>query len=192
MAGQRQNYNRGNYAVLLNEDFYGNTVRKRREVPEERPALKTNAKPVIKTKEVKTKTAVKPQVRTKPHAGRKGVFSTLLIIISCFGLFAFIIARYSIICATGSQITDLKDGIAKMQQEANTYQVQISEKMDMGYIQDTAKEKLGMDFPAADQIEYVDLESEKQVAAADNGQNQVSKGDEKNINVLSEFKNALE
>jgi len=183
MAGYGHPYEHGSNAVLLTDDFPAAERRRRERQPVRQPASKTNVKPVVKTN---AKKAVRPQVR------RKGVFSTLFVIVSCFAIFAFIIARYSIICSTGNDIADLKSQIKKMQTEASNYQVQISEKMDMANIQDVASEKLNMGFPNANQIVYVDLENENADMTVQNGENQFSKGDEKNINVLSEIINALE
>jgi cell division protein FtsL len=175
MAGNRHPYTHGSTAALLIDEFPEPQKRQQRQRPIEKPVVKTNASKAV-----------------KPRARRKGVFSTLFVIVCCFGIFSFIIARYSIICSTGSQIEELKSGIKTMQAEANDYQAQISEKMDMSYIQNTAKDKLNMGFPSDQQIVYVDLENENADAVVQNDENQVSKGDDKNINVLSEIINALE
>lgn len=188
MAGYGHYAQHGNNAVLLAEAQYEYRT-------QEKSANKT-AKPVAQKN---TRQAAKQIVKTspgqaaRPCAKRKtGVFSTLFVVVCCFAAFSFIIARYSVICATGNEINKLKSEINAMKEEANHYQLEISEKLDMAYIQEVARDKLKMGFPSEEQIVYVDLSEDTTEVAAENGENQVSKGDEKNINVLSESMNVLE
>ena len=173
MSGQKRYYNLGNIAVQPDDgETYAYPTGKN----------KQDAKYNIK----KTTNKVK-----KPLPKRSGVFSTLFVVFLAFAAFSFIIARYSIICATGGEIDTLKKEIKTMQEEASAYSLRIAENLDMEHIQNIAGEQLKMGFPKPDQIVYVSFD-DNAVAEDANSQNQVSKGENQNINVLAEIVNALE
>jgi len=186
MAGYGRYAQHGSNAMILNEAYYEHKAQ--RQTPrQDTPGAQVRTRKPITKQDVQTsrKQAVKPRTR------KAGVFSTLFVAVLCFAAFAFIIARYAVICSTGNDITELKNQIAAMKEEANQYSLQISEKMDMAHIQDVASEKLKMGFPKEDQIVYMDLDDDTVDTVAQNGENEFSNGDDKNINVLSEAINVL-
>lgn len=171
-AGQRRYGFYGNNAVVYDEtdeDYSSNLTK---------PKQKKNIKPNIKT-------VAKPRKKNK-----KGILSTLFVIICVFAAFSFIIARYSIICSSSNEISIIKGEIKALEIKAEEYRLQISEKLDMEHIQEVASGKLKMGFPDENQIVYIELAGD--TAVAQNDRNKVSKGDEKNINVLAKIVDGLE
>lgn len=185
MTGRRKPYTIGNNALVLNEVFSEQAVRRRKT----QQGQKVQNIPQAKQGK-KVKTNIKPQVKPQPKQ-KTGLFSTMFVIISIFAILSFVIARYAIICSTGNEINKIKTQMQALQQKSNELKADIAVNLDLNKMQNRAKE-LKMGFPAENQIVYLDLQNEKDTAVADNGENQVSKGDEKNINVLSEIISALE
>lgn len=185
MTGRKKPYAIGNNALVLNEVFSEQAVRRRKV----QQAQKVQSAPQTKQGK-KVKTNNKPQIKPQPKQ-KTGLFSTLFIIFCLFGIFSFVIARYAIICSTGNKINDIKTQMHALQQKSDELKADIAVNLDLNNIQNRAKE-LKMGFPTENQIVYLDLQDGNDTAVADNGENQVSKGDEKNINVLSEIVSALE
>lgn len=185
MAGRKNTYAIGNNALVLNEVFSEQAVR-RRKTPQ---VQKVQDIPQARQGK-KVKTSIKPQVKPRPKQ-KTGLFSTLFIIFSMFAILSFVIARYAIICSTGNEINDIKKQMQTLQQKSDEIKADIAVNLDLNQIQNRAKE-LKMGFPTEKQIVYLELQNEAGTAVADNGEKQVSKGDEKNINVLSEIVSALE
>jgi cell division protein FtsL len=173
MSGQRYYQTRGNNAVSLHEVYEEEVIKSRQ--------------PIKKIKQ-------QPIAAVQPKPKRKGLVSTLFILISMFAIFSFVISRYAIICSAGNDISDIKTQMSEMQKKADELKVEITEKMDMGTVQEIAKDKLKMDFPTSEQIVYLDIDEkgQKTVSEDDKAENQVSKGEDKNINVLSEIIHVLE
>lgn len=174
MSGQRYYHTHGNNAVVL-EEAYGDFISRSRQPKKQ---ITTQTKPAV-----------------KPRPRKTGLFSTLVILMSIFTIFSFVIARYAIICTASNDIGEIKTDIKEMQKKADELKVEITQKMDMSAVQQIAKDKLKMNFPKEDQIVFMDLgmdNSQNSTNTSKANENQVSKGDGKNINVLSEIMHALE
>ena len=193
MAGQRRYQARGNNALQLNAVFEERTVRK--------PKVQDNSIQKRVQAEARPKQAVKQQpkqaqklkprqaVQTQPKQ-KTGLFSSLVIVFCIFGILSFVIARYSIICSKGNDINDIKNKMTEVEKKSDEIKTDMAVNLDLGRIEQRAKE-LKMNFPKSDKIVYLDLGDENnkttdQQTAENKGENQVSKGEEKNINVLSE------
>jgi len=200
MAGRRNTYAIGNNALVLNEVFSEQAIRRKKVQPAQKvqhvqPAQKVqHVQPAQKVQQAnqanRVKKELQPEVKPQPRQ-KTGLFSTLFVIFSIFAVLSYVIARYAVICSTSNEINDIKTQMQTVQQNSDELKADIAVNLDLGRIQDRAKE-LKMGFPTENQIIYLDLQDENNAAVADDGENQVSKGDEKNINVLSEIVSALE
>ncbi|MGI6113888.1 MAG: FtsB family cell division protein [Mahellales bacterium] len=85
----------------------------------------------------------------------------------------FIIMRYTQAVSINHEINTLKKELAQLERENELLNVDLMYKKDLTYIEEYAKEKLGMDYPAKEQIVYVQVpendavDNNREVASAE-------------------------
>jgi len=125
-----------------------------------------------------------PQPKAKPKAKVKvkrwkRVVPILSVFLGC-AICALIVSRYAQIAANHSEILETKKALAAEQKITEDLKLQITMAEDLDYIRETAKEKLGMDFPQQNEIRYVEVSTEEKAAEVAKEQ-KVSRRDNENI-----------
>ncbi|MGI6705313.1 MAG: hypothetical protein ACOX6S_03270 [Clostridia bacterium] len=125
-----------------------------------------------------------PQAKAKPKAKAKvkirdRVVPILSVFLGC-AVCALIVSRYAQIAVNHSEILESKKALAAEQKITEDLKLRIAMAEDLDYIRDTAKEKLGMDFPQQNEIRYVKVSTEEKAAEVEKEQ-KVSQKDNENI-----------
>ena len=110
--------------------------------PAARPAVKPAAKPAARPKAV-----AKPAVQPK-----KGLASTLMVLLAAFAAMALLVSRYAEASAVSTQNNGLKENIAAVETQIEALKVDIEIKDDLLSVQQTAQQQMGMTYPSPDQI----------------------------------------
>ncbi len=111
-----------------------------------RPAAKPAAKPAVKP-------AARPKSVAKPAAKpKRGIVSTLAVLMAAFAAMAMLVSRYAEACAVGARNNDLKESIASVETQIEALKVDIEMKSDLMGVQQTARQQLNMTYPSPDQI----------------------------------------
>ena len=99
------------------------------------------------------KTAPKPKaVPRKAEQPRKGLVSTLFVVFVAFCALAVLVSRYAAASTVGRQNNDLEQSIASIENEIDALEVNLELKDNLVYVQQTAKQDLGMKYPDPDQM----------------------------------------
>jgi cell division protein FtsL len=99
----------------------------------------------------------------------KPLMLVFLSLIMC----CFIIMRYTQAVSINHEINTLKKELAQLERENELLNVDLMYKKDLTYIEEYAKEKLGMDYPVKEQIVYVQVpendvvDTNREVASAE-------------------------
>ena len=123
----------GNVAYI-NSDYVRQTAK-----------LATAARPAVKAA---VNTAAKP---------RTGILSTLLLLLIAFGALAVLVSRFAFVCSIGTQNNVLKKNIQKVEAQMEALKLDMELRDDLQYIQNTAQEELGMNYPRPEQKIVVDM-----------------------------------
>lgn len=151
---------RNNYTKRVNYGTYQNTALAPEYYYEE---AEFDTKPVRKYAR-QSKLEMRPQEksRIKPVSKAKVIVYIVLV----FGFMLLTVSRYAVIAANSIKINSLE---SQVQQQLDT-NAQIQQEAVQAESIDTvakrAQDELGMSFPSAEQIQYVDVPPEKAVAAA--------------------------
>lgn len=127
-----------------------------------------------------------PQPTAKPKSKAKAkvkLWERIVPILSVFlgcAICALIVSRYAEIAVNNSDILETKKALAAEQKITEDLNLRIAMAEDLDYIRDTAKEKLGMDFPQQNEIRYVEVSTGEKAAEVEKEQ-KVSQRDNENI-----------
>jgi len=97
--------------------------------------------------------------RKKSHKRNKKTELTVMLVYATVGFIicSLLIMRYSYICKIDAEIRDMKDQIESVEAVIEEKALEVSIKDDISAIEKIAKTELGMFYPNAVQIQYVDL-----------------------------------
>ncbi|MDD5018189.1 MAG: hypothetical protein PHO15_08845 [Eubacteriales bacterium] len=87
---------------------------------------------------------------------RAGLFTTIFVIMVAFGAMALLVSRYAAICQVGAANNEIEQNIEEIESKIEALQIDIELRDDLEYVQDTARDALGMTYPNQDQVIYID------------------------------------
>ena len=88
---------------------------------------------------------------------RKGLVSTLFVVVVAFVALAVLVSRYAAVCSIGSQNNDMQQQINQTQAKISALQVELELREDIEYVHNTAQQQLGMTYPGQDQKITIDI-----------------------------------
>ncbi len=128
----------------------------RRQREQTHSAPRTAQRTVAKAAAPKKKpAAVRPKGKKK--LGLKASVKPFLMICFGFAVAALLITRYANIASANSNIIALEKELKEERRITETLNVKLAQSGDLAAIQETAKNRLGMNYPAADQTVYLDV-----------------------------------
>lgn len=99
----------------------------------------------------------KKRTPAKAKKIKSGFFSTVVLFVLIFGIFALLVWGYQGIFTTENYLNSMKDEINELEIANDKLSSQIAVSEDIGEIQRVASEKLNMGFPETEQIVTVTL-----------------------------------
>ena len=99
----------------------------------------------------KTKVVPKAAAR-KAQQPKKGLVSTLFVVFVAFCAMALLVSQYAAASSVGRQNSDMEQSIASIENQIDALQVSLELKDNLVYVQQTAKQDLGMKYPNPEQI----------------------------------------
>ncbi len=96
---------------------------------------------------------------------KKGVVSTILLIVMVFAMLAGILVKYAELSNVTYQNAQIENNISNLKEQLEKVQVDVALKKDLSNVQERAR-ALGMTHPGDTQIEYVTIEGDAQAADA--------------------------
>lgn len=88
---------------------------------------------------------------------RRGLWSTLFVLFIAFGTMAVLVSRYAVVCSIGSENNNMAQDIAAIETKIEALSLDLELKDDLEYVQNIARNELGMTYPNKDQKIYIDL-----------------------------------
>jgi|GEM_PF-6106735 len=155
---------------------------------QKRPASEGELKVIMRNTESVKRTAPhpkayaeKPMPRPKKRKSKRrirvvqnrNVALTVIMMYAVVGFFvgALMITRYSNIIRTDDELDTMEAKIEMLNEQAESLRLEVSLKDDIGMVQRSARERLGMDYPKNDQLIYVELDDEVKVELSNNETN---------------------
>ncbi|MEX1308536.1 MAG: septum formation initiator family protein [Eubacteriales bacterium] len=142
---------------------------KRKTTAEQRPAPSKAVQSSYKPRRKKRKSRNKYKTREN-----RNVTLVVVMIYAAVGFFvgSLMIARYSNIIKTDDELDAIEAKIEEMQAEAEALELEVSLRDDIGMVQREARDRLGLYYPSNDQIIYIELDEEENVAENEMVQNE--------------------
>ncbi len=105
------------------------------------------------------KKVIQPASAKKKNAKQKktGVVSTLFVLFIAFCAMAALISRYAAITSIGSDNNELANSIKIVETKIEELEIDMELRDDLEYIQNYARQELGMKYPRQDQKIYIDM-----------------------------------
>ncbi|MGI5848707.1 MAG: hypothetical protein ACOX8Q_01330 [Christensenellales bacterium] len=88
---------------------------------------------------------------------KSGVASTLFVIFVAFCAMALLVSRYAAICSIGAKNNALQKDIESVKTQIEELQIDMELRNNFECVQNVAKNKLGMIYPAEDQKVSIDI-----------------------------------
>jgi len=101
--------------------------------------------------------------RTKSKPKQKFRWGLLFFFTFCFALSMLLVTRYAAIAEVEKEIATAKKQYEQLESKNITKKVQIKQKINIGEVEKTAKEKLGMVKPGKNQIVNIQVPTEDSV-----------------------------
>ena len=98
-----------------------------------------------------------PRPKAKRKLGLKASVKPFLMICFGFAIAALLITRYANIASANNNIIALEKELKEERRITESLNVKLAQSGDLAAIQETAKNRLSMNYPAADQTVYLDV-----------------------------------